>query len=77
MQELEELVLIEKQIVEMLEKNSKILEIAGQLPNRENLSMMKGDRTKNTLAQAKTEYEVRVNNLRALENAEQRTEEVT
>lgn len=38
--------------------------------------MARGDRSQNTLAQAKTEYEVRLNNLRALENAERRTQEV-
>ena len=43
------------------------------MPNRENISITRGDRSQNTLAQAKTEYEVRVNNLRALENAEKRT----
>jgi hypothetical protein len=52
--------------VEALEKNSKVLEIAGQLPTRENLSINRTDRSQNTLAQAKTEYEVRANNLRAL-----------
>lgn len=61
----------------MLEKTSKVLEIAGQMPNRENVSVNRGDRSQNTLAQAKTEYEVRVNNLRALENAEKRTEQET
>lgn len=47
------------------------------MPNRDNISVVRGDRSQNTLAQAKTEYEVRVNNLRALENAEKRTEQVT
>lgn len=47
------------------------------MPNRENFSVARGDRSQNTLAQAKTEYEVRVNNLRALENAEKRTVQVT
>jgi hypothetical protein len=38
---------------------------------------MKGDRThNNTLAQAKTEYEIRLGNIRALENAQKRTEQV-
>lgn len=75
-QEIDELNKIEQQIVEQLEKTSKLLEIAGQLPNRENISMAKGDRSQNTLAQAKTEYEIRVSTLRALENAQKRTEQV-
>ena len=36
------------------------------MPNKDNFSVVRGDRSQNTLAQAKTEYEVRVNNLRAL-----------
>lgn len=71
--EIEEMTKIEQKIVEILEQTSKVLEIAGQMPNRENFSIVRGDRSQNTLAQAKTEYEVRVNNLRALENAEKRT----
>lgn len=52
--ELEELAVIQKQIVESLQKNSKILQIAGQLPNRENVSMANRDRSQNSLAQCKT-----------------------
>lgn len=43
------------------------------MPNRENISINRGDRSQNTLAQAKTEYEIRTSTLRALENAEKRT----
>lgn len=39
--------------------------------------MNKGDRSQNTLAQAKTEYEIRVSTLRALENAQKRTQQET
>ena len=37
-----------------MEKTLKVLEIAGQMPNKENFSVVRGDRSQNTLAQAKT-----------------------
>lgn len=45
------------------------------MPTRDNSSVVRGDRSQNTAAQTKAEYEIRLNNLRALENAEQRTGE--
>jgi hypothetical protein len=57
-------------ITELLEQITKILEIAGQLPTKDTTSTAaRGDKSKNTLAQAKTEYEMRTGNLRGLENA--------
>ncbi len=57
----------------MLEKTAKVLEISNQLPSREGITALRGDKSQNTLAQAKAEYEIRINNYRALENTGQRT----
>jgi hypothetical protein len=53
-----------------------VLEISNQLPTGPSFSVSRTDKTQNTLAQAKAEYEIRLNNLRALENTEKRTVEV-
>ena len=50
-----------------------MLEISNQMPTRDASSYTKADRGQNSVAQTKTEYELRLNNLRALENAEIRT----
>ena len=71
--EIQELSRLEKNINETLEQTGKVLEISNQLPTRDNSSFSKGDRGQNTLAQTKAEYEIRLNNIRALENAEKRT----
>lgn len=61
--------LLQERITELLEQITKILEIAGQLPTKE-VAAFRADKSKNTLVQAKTEYEMRLGNLRGLENAE-------
>lgn len=72
--EINEMANIQETITELLEQITKILEIAGQLPTKDSASAsLKGDKSKNTLAQTKTEYEMRLGNLRGLENAEERT----
>jgi hypothetical protein len=69
--EINEMATIQETITELLEQITKVLEIAGQLPTKDTTSAsIKGDKSKNTLAQAKTEYEMRLGNLRGLENAE-------
>ena len=60
----------------MLEQTAKVLEISNQLPTGPSFSVSRTDKTQNTIAQAKAEYEIRLNNLRALENTEKRTAEV-
>jgi len=42
------------------------LEISNQLPTKDNSTATRGDRSQNTAAQTKAEYEIRLNNLRAL-----------
>lgn len=55
--ELNEMGSIEETVTELLEQVTKVLEIAGQLPTKDTTSAaFKGDKSKNTLAQAKTEY---------------------
>jgi len=49
------------------------LEISNQLPTGPAFTVSRGDKSQNTLAQSKAEYEIRLNNLRALENTEKRT----
>ena len=53
-----------------------MLEISNQLPTGPSFTVSRTDKSQNTLAQAKAEYEIRLNNLRALENTEKRTAEV-
>lgn len=74
--EISELSKQEKHISEVLEQTAKVLEISNQLPTGPSFSVSRADKTQNTLAQAKAEYEIRLNNLRALENTERRTGEV-
>jgi len=59
----------------MLEQTAKVLEISNQLPTGPSFAVSKTDKSQNTPAQAKAEYEIRLNNLRALENTEKRTTE--
>lgn len=73
--DVDEMATLQERITELLEQVTKILEIAGQLPTKEVGASLRADKT-NTLAQAKTEYEVRLGNLRGLENAEERTGKV-
>lgn len=74
--EINELSKLEKSITEVLEQTGKVLEISNQLPSGPSFSVSRNDKTQNTLAQAKAEYEIRLNNLRALENTEKRTADV-
>lgn len=74
--EIGELTKLEKDINEVLEQTAKVLEISNQLPTGPSYNVSRGDKTQNTLAQAKAEYEIRLNNLRALENTEKRTVDV-
>lgn len=43
------------------------------MPTGPAFTVARGDKNQNTLAQSKAEYEIRLNNLRALENTEKRT----
>jgi hypothetical protein len=52
--EINEMASTQETITELLEQVTKILEIAGQLPTKDINSTAKGDKSKNTLAQAKT-----------------------
>lgn len=74
--EINELSKLEKNITEVLEQTGKVLEISNQLPTGPSFTVARGDRSQNTIAQAKAEYEIRLNNLRALENTESNTESV-
>lgn len=49
-----------------MEQTAKVLEISNQMPTQQNVSVARGDRSQNTAAQTKAEYEIRLNNLRAL-----------
>ena len=59
----------EERIVEHLEQITKILEINNQLPNKDGLAAKVTDRSRNTPAQAKAEYEMRVAQLKNIEGA--------
>lgn len=74
--EISELSKLEKSITDILEQTGKVLEISNQLPTGPSFAVSRNDKTQNTLAQAKAEYEIRLNNVRALENTERRTIEV-
>lgn len=74
--EISELSKLEKNITEVLEQTGKVLEISNQLPTGPSFTVSRTDKTQNTLAQAKAEYEIRLNSLRALENTEKRTADV-
>lgn len=74
--EINELTKLEKNISEVLEQTAKVLEISNQLPTGPSFAVSRGDKSQNTIAQAKAEYEIRLNNLRALENTEKRTVDV-
>lgn len=74
--EISELAKLEKNISEVLEQTGKVLEISNQLPTGPSFAVSRGERSQNTIAQAKAEYEIRLNNLRALENTEKRTVDV-
>lgn len=65
---------IEERIVEHLEQITKILELSNQLPSKDGISTKGGDRSKNTPAQAKAEYEMRLGNLKNLDGAGERTD---
>lgn len=64
--EISELSKLEKSITQMLEQTSKVLEISNQLPTGPTFAVSRTDKSQNTLAQAKAEYQIRLNNLRAL-----------
>lgn len=64
--EINELTKLEKNISEVLEQTAKVLEISNQLPTGPSFAVSRGDKSQNTIAQAKAEYEIRLNNLRAL-----------
>jgi hypothetical protein len=64
--EISELAKLEKNISEVLEQTGKVLEISNQLPTGPSFAVSRGERSQNTIAQAKAEYEIRLNNLRAL-----------
>lgn len=74
--EINELTKLEKNITEVLEQTAKVLEISNQLPTGPSFAVSRGNKSQNTIAQAKAEYEIRLNNLRALENTEKRTVDV-
>lgn len=60
---------VEERIVEHLEQITKILELSNQLPGKDGMSVKNADRSKNTPAQAKAEYEMRLGNLKSLDGA--------
>lgn len=60
---------IEERIVEHLEQITKILELSNQLPNKDGISIKTSDKSRNTPAQAKAEYELRLGNLKSLDGA--------
>jgi hypothetical protein len=47
---------LEKGITEVLEQTGKVLEISNQLPTGPSFAVSRGDKTQNTIAQAKAEY---------------------
>ncbi len=59
--EINELAKLEKSINEVLEQTGKVLEISSQLPTGPSFQVSRGDRSQNTPAQAKAEYEIRLN----------------
>lgn len=70
---LEELAKAETQAQSLLEENSKILEVSGQLASKEVLNSLGLNRKKaTTVEQARLEYDVRFQTVKGLESAESR-----